>query len=392
MNIHILNTAIQDFINSNLKSDITKLILKGSPFKNISSQEIAEQIEAKNRCEKKLPKWFSTKNIYYPNKLNIEQTSSEITAKYKANLVSGNSLIDITGGFGVDTYYFSQKVQNVTHCEINEELSKIVTYNLNQLNSKKIETQIGDGLNYLENSTKIFDWIYVDPSRRNNEKGKVFLLEDCLPNIPKNLNLLFNKTDNILIKISPILDITSAINELKFVKEIHIVAVGNEVKELLFILEKNYNQTIHIQTVNFNKLETQSFDYNLNEEFNATYSEPKRYLFEPNAAILKAGAFLQISEKLTVNKLHKHSHLYTSDNLINFPGRSFEIKHLISYDKKQLKKLIPSKKANITTRNFPENVAQIRKKTGLKDGGNQYVLFTTDCNNQHIVLICEKIK
>lgn len=391
MNINILNKEVQQFINGNLKSDVTKLILKGSPFPTVSIQEIAEQLIAKNKCKKKLPTWFSTENIYYPNKLNIEQTSSEITANYKSELVSGNSLIDITGGFGVDCYYFSQKVSTVTYCEINEDLSNIVTYNLKQFNKKNIKTHIGDGLSFLRKSEKKFDWIYADPSRRNDTKGKVFLLEDCLPNIPEDLNLLFEKTDNILLKISPFLDITSAINELKFVKEIHIVAIENEVKELLFILEKNYIQDITIQTINFNKVNQQQFSFNFGHANSATFSEPKTYLYEPNAAILKAGAFQQISSQLKIDKLHLHSHLYTSTNLIEFPGRSFKIKHCISYNKKQLKKLIPSKKANITTRNFPETVDQIRKKTNINDGGNIYLFFTTDINNKHIVLICEKV-
>ncbi|WP_372792975.1 class I SAM-dependent methyltransferase [Lutibacter sp.] len=391
MNTTILNKEIQQFINANLKSDITKLILKGSPFDEISIQEIAEQIISKSKCESKLPTWFKTANICFPNKLNIEQTSSEITANYKANLVSGNSLIDITGGFGVDAYYFSQNVKNVIHCEINEGLSQIVTHNFEQLKTKNIETIVGDGLEYLEKTMSKFDWIYSDPSRRNDVKGKVFLLEDCLPNIPENLDLLFKKSNTILLKISPILDITSAINELKFVKEIHIVAIENEVKELLFILEKNYNQQTDIKTINFKKTSIQKFNFKLYSEVTATYSEPKKYLFEPNAAILKSGAFQQISTKLNVDKLHQHSHLYTSENLIDFPGRSFEIKHIISYNKKELTKLIPSKKANITTRNFPETVAQIRKKTQLIDGGDQYLFFTTDITNNHIVIICKKI-
>jgi len=390
LNKEILNTKVQDFINANLKSDITKLILKGSPFANISIQEIAEQISAKVKCEKKLPTWFSAENIYFPNRLNIEQTSSEITAKYKANLVSGESLIDITGGFGVDAYFFSQKVKNVTHCELNEELSNIVSHNLTPLKIENISTHLGNGIDYLKNTTEKYDWVYTDPSRRNDAKGKVFLLEDCLPNIPENLDDLFEKSENILIKVSPILDISSAINELKFEKEIHIVAVNNEVKELLFLLEKNYNSDVQIRTINFNKKENQIFNFNLYESINATYAEPKKYLFEPNSAILKAGGFNNISNQLNIDKLHQHSHLYTSNELLNFPGRSFEIKHCISYDRKQLKKLIPSKKANITTRNFPETVAQIRKKTKLKDGGNQYLFFTTDVNNKHIVLICEK--
>ncbi|GGK60188.1 MULTISPECIES: THUMP-like domain-containing protein [Flavobacteriaceae] len=391
MNINILNTEVQEFIAANLKSDITKLILKGSPFENVSIQEIAEQIESKKRCEKKLPTWFSAENIYYPNKLNIEQTSSEITANYKANLLSGNNLVDITGGFGVDCYYFSQKVNQVTHCEINQKLSKIVIHNNKRFNIKNITNYIGNGLDYIKNSTQKFDWIYADPSRRNDAKGKVFLLEDCLPNIPNNLKQLFDKSDHILIKVSPILDITSAINELNFVKEIHVIAIENEVKELLFLLEKNYTQQVDIKTFNINKKGNQQFNFSLNDEGLSFYSEPKKYLFEPNAAILKAGAFNQISVQLELNKLHQHSHLYTSEKLIDFPGRKFEIKHIISYDKKQLKKLIPSKKANITTRNFPETVAQIRKKTGLKEGGNQFLFFTTDFHQKHIVLICNKV-
>jgi hypothetical protein len=391
LNANILNKEVQDFINTHLKSDVTKLILKGSPFKSVSIQEIAEQILAKNSCEKKLPSWFNAENIYYPNKLNIEQTSSEITANYKSDLVSGETLIDITGGFGVDAYFFSQKVTNITHCEINEELSEMVTHNFKQLKVKNITAYLGNGIEFLEKSQEKFDWIYADPSRRNDVKEKVFLLVDCLPNIPKNLDLLFQKTNHILLKVSPILDITSAINELQFVKEIHVVAVENEVKELLFLLEKNYIKPIEVKTINLNKEEIQTFDFNLNENVFSTYSEPKKYLLEPNAAILKAGAFQQISAHLKIDKLHQHSHLYTSDNLIDFPGRRFEIKHTIPYDKKQLLKFIPTKKANITTRNFPETVAQIRKKTGLKDGGNQYLFFTTDFNNKHLVLICEKV-
>jgi THUMP domain-containing protein/uncharacterized protein/spermine/spermidine synthase len=391
LNLNILNKEIQDFINSNLETDITKLVLKGSPFVEVSIQEIAVQLISKQKCEKKLPTWFKALKIYYPNKLNIEQTSSEITANYKANLVSGNSLIDITGGFGVDAFYFSKKNKSITHCEINEELVQIVNHNLKQLNVKNIKTHSGDGVEFLKNTNTKFDWIYIDPSRRNDLKGKVFLLEDCLPNIPQNLDLLFEKSDSILLKLSPVLDISSAINELKFVKEIHIVAVKNEVKELLFILEKNHTKTIQIHTINLNKEDLQHFSFNLSETKKATYSAPNVYIYEPNVAILKSGGFQQISACLKIDKLHQHSHLYTSSNLIDFPGRRFEIKHCLPYDKKQLKKLIPSKKANITTRNFPETVSQIRKKTNLKDGGNQYLFFTTDINNKHIVLICYKV-
>ncbi|MDC9721760.1 MAG: RsmD family RNA methyltransferase [Urechidicola sp.] len=391
MNLNILHNNTQKFISDNITTDISKILFKGTSFPNVTTQEIVSQIEAKKRSQHKLPIWFTTENIYYPNKLNIEQTSSEITAKYKSELIEGNSIIDLTGGFGIDCYYFSKRFKSVTHCEINQELSKIVTHNYQHLKTTNIMTVANDGIEYLQKNKSAYDWIYIDPSRRNDIKGKVFLLDDCLPNVPENLSSLFKHSDNILIKVSPILDITSAINELSFVKEIRVVAVNNEVKELLFILEKGYLEGVKIKTVNILKSATQFFEFEFNSLNTVNFSLPKKYLYEPNAAILKSGGFTQVANQLNIGKLHQHSHLYSSDELIDFPGRKFEIKHHISFDKKQLKKLIHNKKANITTRNFPQTVAQIRKKTGIKDGGQQYLFFTTDLNNKHIILICEKV-
>lgn len=390
MNLDLLNDDVQEFINDNLKSDISKLVLKGSPFKTISVQELVNQIIAKQKSAKKLPSWFSIKKIYYPAKISIEQTSSEVTANYKSKIVSGNSIIDITGGFGVDCFYFSKHFERVIHCEINEELSAIVEYNYKLLNIKNIETFSGDGLTCLKNTRENIDCIYIDPSRRNDSKGKVFLLKDCLPNVPENIDFLFKKANQILIKNSPILDITSAINELKFTKEIHIIAINNEVKEVLFLLEKNFTDQIIVKTINLQKGNSQEFNFILDQEVVSNYSEPKNFLYEPNAAILKSGGFHQISKQLKIDKLHQHSHLYTSELLISFPGRVFKIAHVIPYDKKVLKKLIPENKANFTIRNFPKNVAQLRKETKIKEGGNIYVFFTKNTNNHLKVIICEK--
>ena len=391
MNNHLLNNEIQNFINTNLNEDPIQLILKGSSFFEISIQEIVEQIVSKKKCKKKLPTWFQTKRIYYPNKLNIEQTSSEITANYKAKLVSGNSLIDITGGFGVDCFAFAEMFTEVTHCEINTELSEIVSHNYKQLEVKNIKTIAKDGLEYLNENNKEFDWIYADPSRRDESKEKVFLLKDCSPNISENLDFLFSYSDNLLLKLSPILDISSSIKELKCVKEIHVIAVQNEVKELLFILENNYNGVIKIKAIHIKNNDIEILESIFNSSPNSTFSLPKTYLYEPNSAILKAGIFNEASHHLNINKLHNNSHLYTYNELIIFPGRRFKINGISTYDKKILKKLIPNKKANITVRNFPETVAQIRKKTGIKDGGDTYLFFTTDINNKHVVLICEKV-
>lgn len=392
MNKYILNTEIQNFINSNINSDTNALLLKGTNFSNVKTNEIVEQIEAKKRCQKKLPTWFKTKNIYYPNKLNIEQTSSETTAKYKSELISGNILIDITGGFGVDSFYFSKQFEKVVHCEINPELSTIVKHNYQQLKVDKIETHNTDGLGYLQQNDDLhYSWIYIDPSRRHDSKGKVFFLRECLPNVPENLELLFRHSKNVMIKTSPLLDISAGNNELKYVKTIHVVAINNEVKELLWILEKGFNGVISIETVNIKRDAIERFGFKLEEKHltKTTYSIPLTYLYEPNTAILKSGGFNQVSLQLNVNKLHQHSHLYTSDNLIDFPGRCFIIQKIAPYNKKEIKKL-NIKKANLTTRNFPQTVQQLREKFKIQDGGNDYLFFTTDANGNKIVIHCQK--
>lgn len=388
----ILNTEIQEFINENLNSDTSKLLLKGIPFKDIDSKLIIEQIEAKKRCTKKLPTWFNTKNIYYPNKLNIEQTSSENTAKYKASLVSGKKLIDLTGGFGVDTHYFSKQIEKVTHCEINTALSQIVQHNFKALYSSNINCLNGNGIEELIKNDNTFDWIYIDPSRRDNLKKKVFLLSDCTPDIKKHQELLLKRSNNVMIKTSPLLDLTATLQDLKNVREIHIVANNNEVKELLWILEKNYKGIVNVKTVNLNNKNSQFFEYIFKEEHQATanYSLPLTYLYEPNAAILKSGGFNSVSDKLNIYKLHQHSHLYTSNNLLEFPGRRFKIERVLPFNKKTIAKENISK-ANITTRNFPVSVTEIRKKHKITDGGMIYLFFTTDINNNKTVIVCSKV-
>ena len=387
----LLNKDVQDFINTHLKSNISKLILKGSPFESVTIQDIARQIEAKIKCEKKLPTWYSATNIIYPNKVSIEQSSSEITAKFKASLLSGKTIIDLTGGFGVDAYYFSKRFKEVVHCETNEVLSKYVAYNYRSLNNDNIKCLAIDGIAFIKSNSTRYDCIYADPSRRSDQKGKVFLLDDCLPNIPKHLDALFEKTDQILLKLSPVLDLKDTIDKLKFVKSIHIVAIKNEVKEVLYYMKKDYLGPIELATHNFSTKNNQRFNFQYGGKSTATYSSPKAYIYEPNAAILKSGGFQEVSTQFKIAKLHLHSHLYTSNKLISFPGRVFKVNHVVFYSKKQLKKTLSVSKANITTRNFPETVTQIRKKTGIKDGGNTYLLFTTNLENKPIVLICEKL-
>lgn len=392
MNLDILSEEIQDFINTSLDGNFTKIALMKNPFPKISWNEILNQIAAKQKAKDKLPTWFNRKNIIYPNKISIEQTSSETTAKYKASLISGKTLIDLTGGFGVDSYYFSKKVNRVIHCEQKKELSDIAKHNFNLLQAQNIETFCKDSSIALLELKQNFDWIYIYPSRRNDTKGKVFMLKDCLPNIPENLNHYFFYTTNILIKTAPILDISSGLSELDNVKEIHIVALNNEVKELLWLLEKDFNGEPRIKSVNIKNELTENFEFDLNEiETNCAYSLPKRFLYEPNAAILKSGAFYLIGNQFNLTKLHQHSHLYTSNNLIDFPGRIFKVETILDYNKNEMKAYLFNSKANITTRNFPEKVEEIRKKWKIKDGGETYAFFTTNIDNQKIVIICSKV-
>ncbi len=392
LNSKILNTENQEFIKQHLKTNVADLMLKKHSTITIDIKVLAEQIDAKRRCEKKLPTWFSTDNIIYPNKLNIEQTSSEATAAHKASIIQGSKMIDLTGGFGVDCFYFSKTFEEVTHCEWNEELSEIVKHNYQQLHRPNIKCIAENGIEYLSKNTDQYDWIYIDPSRRHEAKGKVFFLADCEPNVTTEIGKLFQYAPNICIKVSPILDITEAISELKFVKEVHIVALKNEVKELLFIIEKDYQGTIQFIATNL-KADTQdTFSFHSKTSSIPRLEKPQNFLYEPNAAILKSGGFNPVSEFYQVNKLHLHSHLYTSNNLVAFPGRSFEIINVFDFNKKVLRKKFANQKHNITTRNFPITVDEIRKLLRIKDGGDSYLFFTTNKKQQKIVIECKKVK
>lgn len=389
----LLLPEIQEFITKNIGNDISKMALQKNPFPKVEWITILNQIEAKTKAKDKLPTFFSTKNIIYPAKISVEQTSSEKTAQYKSSIVYGESLIDLTGGFGVDDFYFSKRINHITHCEINEELSAIVKHNFLQLKATNIECYAGNSSEILEKLNQEFDWIYIDPSRRSDVKGKVFMLKDCLPNVPELLLFYFKYSKNILIKTAPILDISAGLNELEYVKTIHVVAVDNEVKELLWELNADYCGKIDIKTINLLKEKEETFEFILNQYSEIpNYSLPQKYLYEPNSAIMKSGGFDEVGTFYSLNKLHKHSHLYTNSTFIPFPGRIFEIQNSIPYHKIEMKKYLENKQANITTRNFPDSVESIRKKWKIKEGGNVYCFFTTDENNNKIVLICSKIK
>ncbi|TKB96032.1 class I SAM-dependent methyltransferase [Pedobacter cryophilus] len=390
INKNMLKSEVQDFIHKNLKTDLQKLILKGSPFPEVSIQELAIQIEGKNKAEKKLPTWFKTENIIFPPKLNLEQASSEITAKYKAGLIGEGNLIDLTGGYGVDDYYFAEKTNVVYHCEMNEQLSVIVKHNAQVLGINNIQCIKGDSQDFLAKQTQ-FDTIYIDPSRRV-ESSRVFLFKDCEPNVIENQSLYLKKAKKVIIKAAPMLDISAGISELKNVAEVHIISVNNECKELLFILAPIAlaEPKIYCALLNQKQERVYSFSYAEEKALITKVKPLKNYLYEPDAAILKAGFFKSITQKFEVDKIHQHTHLYTSENQVeNFAGKTFEIIKTTLFQNFKASKSMA--KANVVTRNFHLKPEEIKKTFKIKDGGDIYLFFCTNYKEQKVVVEVKRI-
>jgi len=333
--------------------------------------------------------------VIYPVKISMEQCSSEITASYKASLVSGNLLVDLTGGFGVDSAAFSKKFSKVLYVERDKELAEIAAYNFGILRKDSIEVFNTDSEKFISEYKGRVDCIYIDPARRK-EGNKVFRFVDCTPDVIKLRDELFARTDQIMIKTSPLLDIDLAVKELGFVHEVHVLAVENECKELLFILDRNFKeQEPKIIAVNIRKgndKEEFRFTRKEEDELEIMFEMPGKFIYEPNSAMLKAGAFKSTAKYLGVEKLNKSSHLYTSETYKeNFPGRSFQLLKIIKYSHKDVLAALPEGKANITVRNFPDSVEEIRKKTGLKDGGSHYLFATKDKNDKPLLLLTQKV-
>ncbi|WP_336093100.1 class I SAM-dependent methyltransferase [Leeuwenhoekiella sp. CH_XMU1409-2] len=393
LNKSLLKQEVITYTRAHYKADVSKILLSKSPFEDVSAPELAQQIIGLQKAERKLPSWFQKPEILYPPKLNLEQTSSEETARYKASLFSGSSAIDLTGGLGIDTYFLSTVFDEVIHCEMNAELSELAQHNFEVLGAKNIKTINQNSIDFIKNTVGNFDLIYCDPSRRNEVKGKVFMLKDCEPNIPEHLDFLLDQAMFLVIKTSPLLDIAAGLRELKNVIQIHCVAVKNEVKELLWVLSNETQPDIELIAVNL----TSAFDLPVSIEgfdlqtAEATYDSPSNYLYEPNAALLKLGCFNWISSHYKLDKLAPNTHLYTSTERIEFPGRCFKINAVHPYSKKNIAKFLKGKKANITTRNFKESVASLRAKFKVKSGGDLYLFFTTLEDSTTVMLECEKI-
>lgn len=386
MNKHILDQPVQEYINQHLNDDVAKIAMAKSPFTIVEAKELANQIAAKNKSQRKLPTWYQAASIYYPALLSIEQCSSESTASYKASLVKGNSLIDLTGGFGVDSLYFAKTAKTVTHCEINTELSEIATHNAKVLGQNNITFFAGDGVAMIQESKATFDTIYIDPARRSTA-GKVFMLKDCTPNVVEYLDILLSKSNRIIIKTAPLLDLSAGLKELQNVAEIHIVSVKNEVKELLWIIEPHASGTPKIVCTTLNEQE-KHFHFLKNEEEltgPAFLTGPlSTYLYEPDSALLKSGAFNLIGKTYGLQKLDNQTQLYTAAEANKlFPGRIFKINRIIKSGELKKEKQLSG---NVIARNYRDKAENLVKKYKIKPDQHRFLIFTQSKTEGYLII------
>jgi hypothetical protein len=389
----ISTPEVQEYLSANESIDEKKLLLAKKEILGISSSEFAIQIIGRRKAKLKFPSWYLTTSIVYPPSANLEQSSSEATAKFKAELIQSelvhsNLLVDLTGGFGVDTFFLGKLFSEAIHIEPNETLSAIAAHNHRLLGASILHVR-QTAEEYLKANTKRADLFFIDPSRRSESK-KVFKLADCQPNIAALQDALFNFSNFILTKASPLLDIQQALRELKHVAKVAVVSVENECKELLFLQKLDFEGEPIIDTVNLSNEGTvvERFLFKVPEEKVATvvFSPPLDYLYEPNASILKSGAFKVAAEKFGLSKLQANTHLYTSPNLFtDFPGRVFKIEAL-NPTLQMVKELLPEGKANVATRNYPLSAQELKKKLKLKDGGGKFVIGFSEEKRKSVVI------
>ena len=361
--------------------DPAQLLFAYSGKTDFDLKAAVQQIQARQKAKQKLPSWAAHPDLIFPSSLSLEQASSEETAKFKSRILpKGKNMIDLTGGYGVDTFYLAENFERAVYCERNPELSAIVEHNFNLLQPGKFEISQGDSLEYISKSVLTFDLIFVDPARRGNHNQKLYKLADCEPDIASFWKLLKSKGNSILVKASPMLDIKQAFIEIPDIQQVWVVSVKNEVKEVLLFWEKgkeNKERLFHAVDLQSGGPRKFSFTYEEEESSESIYGEVEKYLLEPYSPILKAGAFRSFGQKFGLKKLHPNSHVYTCEDLPDaIPGRIFEVIQEINNPKKELKQLFPTGKVNVITRNYALSSDELKKKYRLKDGGDNFLIGT----------------
>uniref|UniRef100_UPI004048C53C THUMP-like domain-containing protein n=1 Tax=Algoriphagus sp. TaxID=1872435 RepID=UPI004048C53C len=380
MNLREFTSAeFTKFVQDHLEEDPALLLFKYQGKVPFDLKIAVQQIAARQKAAKKLPTWSKNLKLLFPASISVEQSSSEQTASFKALDRSGRSMVDLTGGLGIDCHYLSQGFEKGVYCEQQAELFQISQHNLTTLNPGKFDFLEGDGLEFLQKTTQHFDLIYADPARRGTGNQKLYRLQDCEPNVVDTWSLLQNKSNSILLKASPMLDLTQAWAELPDLQKITVVSVRNEVKELLLHWEKANEGTPRMISVvdlesGFSPFE---FEPGAEERAHSQFAEAGNYLIEPLAGILKAGAFTLFGARFGLKKLERNSHLYTSDSFTrDIPGRIFEVIQEISPKKQVIKTIFPTGKVNVICRNYVMGPEELKKKLGLKDGGEDYLIGT----------------
>ncbi len=384
------------FIENHINDDIRLLALQASKYPGIDLAEAVRQIAARQTARNKLPLWYNTKGIVYPHHLSMEQCSSQAAAEYKASLVGGDSFVDLTAGLGVDFSFIASKFKVAHYVERQELLCKLAYNNFPLLGIDNVSIHNEDGIEYLK-ETGLVDLIFIDPARRDENGGKTVSISDCEPDICKIEDMLVDKAHKVMVKLSPMLDISSALRELKHITEIHIFSLNNECKELLLILKKNTSAPdIAVSCVNvMNSGECSKYSFYLQQENclqPVIAHQMEEYLYEPNPSVMKGGGYKSLTHSFDVRKLNNSTHLYTSSKLIEeFPGRKFRIVDVSGFGKKELKEFLKNiEKGNITIRNFPSTVAELRKRLKLKDGGEDYLFATTLWDDSKVIIKCIK--
>lgn len=386
-----LTPEIWQFIHEHQHDDVRALALQAKKYPGLDMPFVITQIAGRQAVEHKVPSWYATEGIIYPVHLSLEQCSSEVTARYKASLLKGDTLIDLTGGFGIDCAFMSADTRHTTYIERQKELCNIAAHNFNLLGLHHITVLNKDSVEALKEIPPA-DCIFIDPARRNEHGGKTVLISDCEPDVEALEEELLQKAGRVIVKLSPMLDLSLALRSLRHTVEVHVISVQNECKELLLVLENSVSKETSIHCINFTSAGSQAFTFTHEEEVDAVVqytNEVSAYLYEPNASILKAGAFRTVASRFGLKKLHPNSHLYTGNMQIeDFPGRSFEVVAVGTAKDKTL--LAGLSQANITVRNFPMSVAELRKRTKLKDGGETYLFATTLNNDRKVLIKCKR--
>ncbi len=382
-------------VMTNLGSDPAQLALKLHGKTGIDGQKIVEQVVARQKAKSKLPDWYSSDKLFFPPPVSVEQASSQATARYKASLVAGEHLTDLTTGMGVDAFYFSKRFNKVTGYEIDARLASITAYNLEVLEAHNVGIVNKSGENPGQAKS---DCIFVDPSRRDAQKRRVAAFEDSSPNILELLPRLAHLAPEIMVKSSPLVDIDLAVSQLQWVSEVHVPGYQKECKELVFILRPHlprHNPQINAVVIDGEGTPVRRHAFTRQEEASCApvYGDPAGYLYEPHPAFMKAGGFNLIAREYGLVKIAANSHLYSSEELkADFPGRVFSVKGVADAARFSPKKWLREEKANLTLRNFPSNPDDLRKKWRLKDGGQDYLFATTLASNKKVVIITERIE